>query len=269
VEKSQINSLKRQTRLKYAPEEFKEAETEPVLAASERHDCQECAQRTVMNSELEERLKRVSIACDEKLREQTRLHNYEIDKLVKVLMGSGVAPGSGEYYSDLAADSPLNDPVQMRLVLASRDRCQEMKRTIEKQKEMIEELSGQCGDLEVYKERSRRMEEVGLRLQEEVNRLNEELAEVRECCAGPELKSYEVLKGKIRKIEAGFVRRERELKKLVEKGRSGDEFGAGEVDLEMVEMRRFYEGQLESKNREIKKFKAEFDAMLQLLYSLK
>jgi len=263
IKKNKNDGIKKQVRIKYTPEEFKEAVVEPIVEPCE---CQVLVKK---NMELEEKLKKVGETFEYRLREQTRLYNSEVDKLIKVFMGCDVASGNGEYYSDLASDSPLNDPAQIKLVLASRDRCNQMKRAIEKQKEIIGELRTQCGDIEVYKERSRKMEDVSLGLRKEVKRLQEELLEMKECCLGPELKSYECLKGKIKKIEAGFMKREIELKKLVEKANGGDQVGVDNMSLEIVEIRRFYEDQLREKNKEIVKFKTELDSFLQLLSLLK
>ena len=40
------------------------------------------------------------------------------------------------------------------------------------------------------------------------------------------------------------------------------------TDEKIMDLKRFYEQQLETKNKELNKFRLEFDAMLQLLHSL-
>lgn len=74
-------------------------------------------------------------------------------------------------------------------------------------------------------------------------------------------------------MESNFARRETELRELIKTGDSG--YAAWDsarshttLDTNVVEMRRYYEGQLDMKNKEILRFKSELDDMLQALGTL-
>ena len=83
-------------------------------------------------------------------------------------------------------------------------------------------------------------------------------------------------KEKIKKIENNFNRREKELQMLIKNDQHNESnninFSLNESNLneksQNLELRKFYEAQLDAKNKEIKKFKTEFDSILQLLYTL-
>ena len=139
-----------------------------------------------------------------------------------------------QYYSDLPSDSPLNDPARIKLLLSSRDRHQEMKSTIDKQKELISKLSAQCTQLGSSSQRASAMEDLNLRLQEEIESMRSELNEMRSGMTS-DMKNYDALRTKIKRIEQGYAKREKDLQALI---RNKDKVGT------------------------------EFDSMLQLMYSL-
>ena len=169
---------------------------------------------------------------------------------------------------NLPADSFLNDPIQVRLLLNARDRNQEMKETIEKQKELIMNLNSQCNDLGYSKERADGMEEINQRLNDEINELKQEVSEMRSFMS-PQSNSYDFLKQKIKCIENGFAKRERELQILMMDPTTTTTTNSVKRQGEdTTELKRFYEKQLDIKNQEIKKFKNEFDSILQLLHAL-
>ena len=125
------------------------------------------------------------------------MHKYEIERLIKVL--TGVIPASqlsrDEFYkNDIAEDSPLNDPIQIRLLLNARDKHLGMQEAIGKQKELIANLYNQCNELAGYKERAAGLDAVNVNLQNEVNQLKTEIDEIRACCMSPQMKNYDFLK---------------------------------------------------------------------------
>jgi hypothetical protein len=76
-------------------------------------------------------------------------------------------------------------------------------------------------------------------------------------------------------MESNFARRERELHNLIKTGDSGYmawDTARNHTTLEssanISELKRYYEKQLEMKNKEILRFKTELDSMLQVLNSL-
>ena len=75
-------------------------------------------------------------------------------------------------------------------------------------------------------------------------------------------------------MEANFAKREKELQILIESGGDSGNLTSTCKDFNetmpsnALEVKRYYEAQLDLKNREIKKFKTEFDSILELLYTL-
>ena len=209
-------------------------------------------------------INQIKKAYEVKFNDLNRQHKCEIEQLLKVFTGgAGLPVGSAE----LSSDSPLNDPIQMRLLLNARDRHNETKQTIEKQKELINQLYFQCSELAADKEKYQVLEEAHKNLLEQVNELKCELDEARNMMGMSQKQTYEFIKERIKKIEHNFVKREKELKNLItNEASSGGSFVGGTS--EAVELKRFYEAQLDNKNKEIRKFRLEFEAILQLLYSL-
>ena len=133
---------------------------------------------------------------EERLSELRRTHRSEVDILIKVLTGaSGSYQGiCGESLAVVPDDSPLRDPVRVRLLLSVRDKNLGARETIERQQELIGRLHGQMGEMGVFRERAVAMQELNVRLQEEIDGLRGELAEVKSLCNAPQLKNFEFLR---------------------------------------------------------------------------
>ena len=214
------------------------------------------------DQEQELNISQIKKAYEIKFKDLNRQHRCEIEQLLKVFTGTGA--GGPVESAELSSDSPLNDPIQMRLLLNARDRHHDMKQTVEKQKELINQLYFQCSGLAADKEKYQALEEAHVNLLEQMNELKCELAEARSLMGMSQTQTYEFIKERIRKIEHNFAKREKELKNLITNEASPTESISGEA----AQLKRFYEAQLDNKNKEIRKFRLEFEAILQLLYSL-
>jgi hypothetical protein len=240
-------------------------------------------QLKLKDQEQETNLNKLIKSYETKLTNLNAKHKYEIEKLLNVFTGSSIGNESKNLSSEFDIDSPLNDPIQMRLLLNARDRHQEMRKTIEKQQELLASVYKECKELHLYKEKCESFDELNMKLLNQIEKLKLELDELKSIMDKPQLKVYENLKQKIQNIEKNFLKREKELHDLISSSANGIETEAsfsdsrsflldsknrGGDDIRLQELKKFYEYQLDLKNNEIKKFRLEFDAILQLLYSL-
>ena len=83
-----------------------------------------------------------------------------------------------------------------------------------------------------------------------------------------ETKHYEFLKEKIKRLENNISKREKDLNGVLKTDKFNDTISATGYNLKLNELKKFYDHQLELKNKELTKFRLEFDAMIQLLHSL-
>lgn len=190
----------------YEPSEFKSSNDPDQCDPAELRRCrQELAsmrltlqEQSDKESDAEKGLKQMRQTYEAKLAELRRLHKNEVDKLAKVLTGpSGSyyqSSSSEDYFADVPAESPLCDPIRMRLMLSARDKNLGAMATVERQRELIGRLHGQCSELGVFKERALAMQELNVKLQAEIDGLRCELSEVKGLCNAPQLKNFEFLR---------------------------------------------------------------------------
>lgn len=190
----------------YEPSEFKSSNDPDQYNPTELRRCkQELAslrlalkEHSDKETDAEKGLTQMRQTYEAKLVELRRLHKSEVDKLVKVLTGpSGSyyqSSSSEDYFADVPADSPLCDPIRMRLMLSARDKNLGAMETVERQRDLIGRLHDQCSELGVFRERALAMQELNVKLQAEIDGLRCELSEVKGLCNAPQLKNFEFLR---------------------------------------------------------------------------
>lgn len=171
-------------------------------------------------------------------------HKLETEKLLFVFTGETLK-------MDYLSSEILNDPIQTRILLRKSDKHNEMKQTIEKQKLIIEKFNENYNNLNFYRDKC-------IYLEEQNKILNEQIDEFKSNLDEPLNIQYKLLKNKIKKLEENMFKRDHD-----------ENIPLINNDSKLNELKIFYENQLEVKNREINKFRLEFDSMLQLLHSLK
>jgi len=171
-------------------------------------------------------------------------HKIETEKLLFVFTGETLK-------MDHLSSEILNDPIQTRILSSKSDKHNQMKQTIEKQKLIIKKFNEHCNNLNFYRDKC-------IYLEEQNKILNEQIDEFKSKLDEPLNIQYKLLKNKIKKLEENMFKRDHDenVPYLFNN------------DSKLNELKIFYENQLDVKNREINKFRLEFDSMLQLLHSL-
>jgi hypothetical protein len=171
-------------------------------------------------------------------------HKIETEKLLFVFTGETLK-------MDHLSSEILNDPIQTLILSSKSDKHKQMKQTIEKQKLIIKKFNEHCNNLNFYRDKC-------IYLEEQNKILNEQIDEFKSKLDEPLNIQYKLLKNKIKKLEENMFKRDHDenVPYLFNN------------DSKLNELKIFYENQLDVKNREINKFRLEFDSMLQLLHSL-
>ena len=182
--------------------------------------------------------------CETKMIDLIKKHKLETEKLLFIFTGETLK-------MDYLSSEIVNDPIQTRILLRKSDKHNEMKQTIEKQKLIIEKFNEHYNNLNFYRDKC-------IYLEEQNKILNEEIDEFKSNLDEPLNIQYKLLKNKLKKLEENMFKRDHD-----------ENIPLINNDSKLNELKIFYENQLEVKNREINKFRLEFDSMLQLLHSLK
>ena len=272
-------------RSEYEPSMFRASSSEN-LNSSRRHSREDNSEalRQALNECARLNSKLSSLQYDMKLRDQqndaNRLktkqafenklnllgqkHRNEMEVLVKTLTGTSGLMMDEQLDFTNEWDSPLKDPMRMKYLFKARDNFEQLKQTINAQKQTIRDLTDRCSQLGNYKSRCMQLEEQEAKFREELAYLREQL-EAKKSSLTPEMRDYEELKEKLRQIEEKNQRRERDLGQLLGTG----SLTSSTSNLnEASGLVKHYEKQLMLKNQEIEKFRSELDSMLQLLQTL-
>jgi len=213
---------------------------------------------------LESEIQKTKLICEKKLTDLIKKHKFELQKLLGVFIGS-----SNNNHAEYSDEESFSDPIQTRMLRNARDKHNEMRDTIEKQKLLLKKLNDRCTELTLYRDKCVFLEEENKKLIEQIDELKLEVNAINNSASDtPLLNHYEFLKEKIKRLEKNMAKREKDLSSVILR-QSGPILSHDDLNNEkLMEMKRFYEQQLDLKNKELKKFRLEFDAMLQLLHSL-
>ena len=225
------------------------------------------AENQVLNQdrETEKRIEDIKKVYNHKITDLVQRHKFEIEKMLRIFTGGKIEAS----LTEAAFDSVFNDPIQIRLLMNARDKQSEAEITIQKQTDAINRLRDECNQLIELRERCLYLEETNANLATQLEVTSAEL-KIFKKTVSPRSNNLDFLKEKILKMEQNFMKREQELNSIIKYKESSLISSRDENPLneKQIELKLFYEKLLDLKNKEILRFKNEFEDMLKILHSL-